>query len=122
MTLLQDYEVVTHGVRRILQPFAGFIVPLKGGRIPAAQRMTVAFEIAKRIGNITEYNLDRDSVGWGALIKIGVVERQIPLRIEDTANGFEDRGLRGIATAYQTQQCFFRQRPVQFAYTPKIPD
>src|SRR2546422_1885488 len=108
--------------QRILQAFARFIVALKRSSIPAAQRMPVAFEIAKCVGDVAEHNLDRDSAGWRALVEIGVVERQVPLRIEDTAHGFENRGLRGIATADQTKNAPVRYRPVQFTDAPEISD
>lgn len=76
--------------QRILEAVAGVIRAGEGLRVPAAEIMAVVFQVSKRVGEIAQYGRYRDRVRGVAEMEVGVVEWEIPLRVEHASQGFED--------------------------------
>jgi hypothetical protein len=82
----------------------------------------VGLKITEGIRNVAKNNLDADRVRVNALVKVSVVESEVPLRIEGATQCFKDCGFGRIAPPDQAYESFVGQRPVQFANAAKVSD
>jgi hypothetical protein len=55
-------------------------------------------------------------------MEVGVVKREIPLRMEDAAEGLEDYGFGRVTSSDEAKKRLVRNRPVEFADTAKVSD
>src|ERR1700730_3810596 len=103
-------------------PFDRVVMPLAKRRVPAAQPVAVGGDVPEFVRDVAEKRFDANLVGRLAVVEVGVVEDEIPLWMQDAADGFKDGGFRGVAAAREANDVLVRERPVEFADAAIVPD
>ena len=75
----------------VVEPFTWLVVWSQRLRIPAAEMVAVAFQIAKLVRDSPEDDVNADCVCRLALEEIRIVKIEVPLGMEDTPDGLENR-------------------------------
>jgi hypothetical protein len=74
--------------------------------------VAVSLKIAKVVGNLTEDDFDIDGVGWSALMEICVIEREVPLRVENAPERVKNRGFCRIPAPDKAEECPIGNGPI----------
>ena len=71
---------------------------------------------------ISDDDLNLDRIVGVTLVEVGIVERMIPLRAENAANGFENRRLGRITLSDQAKDLLVWDIPFKVIDTPEVHD